>query len=225
MTPIQIAALTRDCYFQGEYEQDSILPSYYQRVNRGHTISDAALSDDESQESAGSAEGSAVASTENPFPDREEDYNAVEDALGPFPEIGAVSLFLGRLRGPDTHYFFRLRGAPEDHEVDMPAVHAIIGEEAYKYMIAHYFTRGSMHMVATFYHQNRNDCAAFFAALGPRGLASRVLSYLWYLLNLPLDEHSDEEGSQVHSNGDVDAGSAAEDDAREAAMGSDERAL
>ncbi|KIO16541.1 hypothetical protein M407DRAFT_33812 [Tulasnella calospora MUT 4182] len=60
---------------EGDYQQDSILSSYYLPINQRHAISHSALDDDESQESTASTENNSVMSTENPFPDREDDHN------------------------------------------------------------------------------------------------------------------------------------------------------
>ncbi|KIO27208.1 hypothetical protein M407DRAFT_23511 [Tulasnella calospora MUT 4182] len=187
--------------------------------------------------SSASTDSNSVTSTENPFPDREEDLNAVENAPGPDPgnsalipydadanahnggfmvlETGAVSLFLGRKRHPHEHFVFRLRGAPEDVEVDMGAVHAIVGQQTYNYMICHYFTQGSMYIVAASYYHSQNDLAAFSAALEPCGLASRVVTYLWHLISFHSNDHSDREDSRGTSDGGAEGELAAEDDAGE----------
>ncbi|KIO16517.1 hypothetical protein M407DRAFT_33845 [Tulasnella calospora MUT 4182] len=136
-------------------------------------------------------------------------------------DIGSVSLFLGMLRVPHETYFFCLRGAPEDEEVNMEIVCDIIGQQAYNYMVCHYFTRGSMHVVA-FYYQGCANCAAFAAALKPRGLASRVVSYLWHLMSSQLDEEPGEEVSHVPSTGGAETGLAAEDDTGENTTGDDQ---
>lgn len=106
-------------------------------------------------------------------------------------------------------YAFQLIGAPQDGDVDMHAVQAVVGQHAYQYMVGHYFTRGSMQVVATSYSQHSNNRLAFLAALMPRGLASRVVGYLWHLISHP-DEQPDPEGVQINSNGPADARLAAE---------------
>lgn len=83
---------------------------------------------------------------------------------------------------PHDRYRFRLRGAPGDDEVDVKGVREVVGQAAFNYMTCHYFTRGSMFMVAVFYEKHQDDQQAFYAALTPRGLGGHVVSYLWHLL-------------------------------------------
>lgn len=109
-------------------------------------------------------------------------------------------------------YVFRLIGAPEDGGVDMHAVEAVVGRHAYHYMLGHYFTRGSMHVVAASYSQHRNNRLAFVAALMHRGLAPKIIGYLWHLVSYA-GEQPDSEGIQINSNGSADARLAVEDDA------------
>ncbi|KIO20787.1 hypothetical protein M407DRAFT_29582 [Tulasnella calospora MUT 4182] len=208
---------------ESEYRQDSILSSYYHPRSVAHGAAVSTTHDGYSQGSMISEGDHSVATT---FPNRE-DSNAVED--GPGADIGPVSLFLGTqgkldersslgekiepfiLGVPQENYCFRLQGAPEDHEVDMPTVYATVGQPAANYMICHYFTRGSMYVVAASYLQHRNDRVGFWDALKPRGLASRVLSFLWWLITLQADDRWNFDGPEVADADSRVSGGADED--------------
>ncbi|KAG9042712.1 hypothetical protein FS837_010475 [Tulasnella sp. UAMH 9824] len=202
-----------------EYQQDSILSSYYRPTSQLNTNLISTLGDDESQDSAVSTEGDSTASTESPCPHRNS-RNALTGGPIPIPDTGSVSLFLGMRGVYCEDYVFKLIGAPEDDAVDMDAVRAIVGRYAYHYMLAHYFTHGSRYVVAASYSQHCNNRLAFLAALMPRGLAPSVVNYLWNLISYP-DEQSDGASAQINGQGPVDTSLAAEDDAVNA-VGADE---
>ncbi|KAG8902026.1 hypothetical protein FRC00_002728 [Tulasnella sp. 408] len=201
---------------EGEYQQDSILSSYYRPANGEDDTADSMAYTDHTSGYATSEEDHSTTATENPFPDQEEDYNTIEEGPEPnsdFPELEPTPLFLGARGVSHTYYVFRLRGAPKDHEVDMPAVFAIVGQPATNYMICHYFTRGSMHIVAASYQQHHDDLGAFSAALKPRGLACRPINFLWWLITSQTDrrwrveipeeaEDCNGEGDSVIEDGD-----------------------
>lgn len=79
----------------------------------------------------------------------------------------------------------------------MLAVYAIVGQPATNYMICHYFTKGSMHIVTASYQQHHDDLDAFSAALKPRGLASRPINFLWWLITTQTDQRWSVERSEA----------------------------
>ncbi|KAG9011400.1 hypothetical protein FRB90_007325 [Tulasnella sp. 427] len=85
----------------------------------------------------------------------------------------------------DEHddYCFRICGAPQSETVNLGEVRAVVGTAAWNYMVHHYFTEGSIILVADFYQRFRHNRGAFAAALKPQGMAWRIGTYLWDLLN------------------------------------------